>query len=147
MPRQTCWFDHLYKTTTHLRQPMLSPPKPIHMQSLLYKTTIFLTWPVTTFLSPKWKKNLSKTTTVKFYSMQKWEGMQKKRMSLWLYLLYCYSNAKFIVFLSMWWRHWILNARSGAQIFWVSSISRLFQSFNLLKLIKWVPGTPGNLVV
>ena len=98
MPSQTCWFDHLYKTTTHLRQPMLSPPKPIHMQSLLYKTTIFLTWPVTTFLSPKWKKNLSKTTTVKFYSMQKWEGMQKKRMSLWLYLLYCYSNAKFIVF-------------------------------------------------
>ena len=32
-------------------------------------------------------------------------------------------------------------------IYWVASSSRLFQSFIPLKLIKWVPGTPGNWVV
>ena len=31
--------DHLYKTTTRLRQPVLSPPKQIPIESLLYETT------------------------------------------------------------------------------------------------------------
>ena len=53
---QSCSNDHLCKTTTHLRRPMLSPPKPFPVQSLLYKTTTCLTWPATTFLSLKWKK-------------------------------------------------------------------------------------------
>ena len=34
---QTCSNDHLYKTTTRLRQPMLSLPKSIPIQSVLYK--------------------------------------------------------------------------------------------------------------
>ena len=52
--------------------------------------------PGTTFLSPKWKKNLSKTATAKIYTAEKWEAMHKnKRLSnyiyyLRLYLLYCY---------------------------------------------------------
>ena len=32
---QTCSNDHLYKTTTCLRRPMMSLPKPIFIQSLL----------------------------------------------------------------------------------------------------------------
>ena len=36
---QTCLNDHLYKSTTHQRQPMLSLPKQIPIQSLLYKMT------------------------------------------------------------------------------------------------------------
>ena len=55
---QTCLYYHLYKTTTHLRLPMLSPPKPIPKQSLLYKTTICLMRPVTFFCSPNEKKQL-----------------------------------------------------------------------------------------
>ena len=31
-------------------------------------------------------------------------------------------------------------------IYWVASSSQLFQPFIQLKLIKWVPGTPGNWV-
>ena len=53
---QTCSNDHLYKTTTRLRRPMLSPPKQILIRSLLYKTTTCLTRPATTFLSPESKK-------------------------------------------------------------------------------------------
>ena len=36
---QTCSNNHFYKTTTRLRQPMLSPPKQVPIYSLLYKTT------------------------------------------------------------------------------------------------------------
>ena len=53
---QTCSNDHLYKTITRLRRSMLSSPKQIPKQSLLHKTTTCLTWPATTFLSPRWKK-------------------------------------------------------------------------------------------
>ena len=53
---QICLYNHLYKTTTHLRWPMLSPPKPIPIQSLLYKMTTCLA----TFFVPQMKKNLSK---------------------------------------------------------------------------------------
>ena len=41
---QTCSNDQLFKMTTHLRRPMLSLPKSIPVQSLLYKTTTCLTW-------------------------------------------------------------------------------------------------------
>ena len=36
---QTCSNDPLYKMTTRLRRPMLSPPKQIPIQLLLHKTT------------------------------------------------------------------------------------------------------------
>ena len=36
---QTCSNEHLYTTTTRLRQPIPSPPKQIPIQALLYKTT------------------------------------------------------------------------------------------------------------
>ena len=39
---------------------MLSPPKPIPMQLLLYKTTTCLTRPATTFFVPQMKKNCLK---------------------------------------------------------------------------------------
>ena len=61
---QTCSNDNLYMTTTCLRQPMLSLPKQIPIQSLLHKTTTCLTQPPTTFLVSKMKKDLSKTTTL-----------------------------------------------------------------------------------
>ena len=75
---QTCSNDHLLKTTNHLRWPMLSPPKPIPIQSLLYKTTTCLTQPVTTFLFPKWKKTPVLTSHSKTLSCEKWEAMYKK---------------------------------------------------------------------
>ena len=53
---QTCSNDHLCKTTTCLRQLILSPPKQMSVQSLRCKTTTCLTEPATTFLFPKWKK-------------------------------------------------------------------------------------------
>ena len=75
---QTCLNDHLYKTTTRLRLPMLSPPIPILIQSLLYKTTTCLTRPATTFFVPQMKKTLPKTATAKLYPAEKWEAMHKK---------------------------------------------------------------------
>ena len=52
---QTCSNDHLCKTTSRLRRPILSPPKQILVQSLLYKTTTCLTRPATTFFVSKIK--------------------------------------------------------------------------------------------
>ena len=46
---------------TCLRQPTLSRPKQIPMQSLLYKTTTCLARPATTFFVSQMKKVLSKT--------------------------------------------------------------------------------------
>ena len=66
------------KITTHLRQPILSLPKPIPVQSLLYKTTTCLMWPAATFFVPQMKKNLSKTANAKLYPAEKWEAMHKK---------------------------------------------------------------------
>ena len=63
---QSCSSDHLCKMTTHLRRPMLSPPKPFPVQSLLYKTTTCLTSPATTFLSLKWKKSCLKQPLINF---------------------------------------------------------------------------------
>ena len=70
---QTCSNDHLCKTSTRRRRPMLSPPEQIPIQWLLYKTTTCLTRPATTFfLSTKWKRP-SKTTTNKLYPAKKCE--------------------------------------------------------------------------
>ena len=41
--------------TISVRQPILSPPKQILVQSLLYKTTTCVTQPATTFCLPKEK--------------------------------------------------------------------------------------------
>ena len=67
---QTCSNDHLYKTTTGLRRPMLGLPKLISLQLLLYKTTTCDQRPL--FLSPKCA-NLSKTITTKLYPAKKWK--------------------------------------------------------------------------
>ena len=69
---------------------MLSLPKPIPMQLLLYKTTTCLMQSATTFFVPQRKKTLSKTTTVKLHPAKIWEVMHKNKLSLWLYLLYYY---------------------------------------------------------
>ena len=46
--------------TTRLRWPMLSPPKQIRIQSLLYKTTTCLMQPATTFFVSQTKKTCLK---------------------------------------------------------------------------------------
>ena len=68
---QTCSNDHLYQMTTRPRRPTLSPTKPIPIQSLLYKTTTYLTLPDTTFFVPQMKKNLSKTPLKTFNHRKK----------------------------------------------------------------------------
>ena len=57
---QTCSNNHLYKMTTCLRQPMLSPPKPIPIQSLMNKATTCLAQPVTTYFVFQMKKTCLK---------------------------------------------------------------------------------------
>ena len=60
MYSQTCSNDHIYNKTTRLRRPMLSPPKQIPLQLLLYKTTTCLTRPETTFFVFQMKKTCLK---------------------------------------------------------------------------------------
>ena len=67
---QTCSKNHLFKIKTRLRRPMLRQPKQISIQSLVYKTSICLTPPSTTFVS-QMKKNLSKTTTLQNFTQRK----------------------------------------------------------------------------
>ena len=67
---QTCSNDHLYKTTTRLRQPVLSQPKQIPVQLLLYKTTTCVTRPATTFFCLPNEKTL---TATKLYPAKKWK--------------------------------------------------------------------------
>ena len=98
---QTCSNDHLYKTTTRLRRPILSVLKQVPIQSPLHKTTICLTRPATTFFVSQMKKNLSKTTTTKPYPARKWKvkvGQQgiKINASLIIYTLSLLYNAKFL---------------------------------------------------
>ena len=57
---QTCSHEHLYKMTSHLRRLMLSPPKQISIQSLLYKTNTCLTRAATTFFVSQMKKTCLK---------------------------------------------------------------------------------------
>ena len=59
-------YNHLYKTTTRLKRPMLSPPNPNLMQSLLHKTTTYLTQPPTTFIAPQMKKTCVKQSLQNF---------------------------------------------------------------------------------
>ena len=67
------------KTNTRLRGTILSPPKPIPIQSLLYKTTTSLVRQATTyFCLSQMKKNLSKRSTVKLCPAKKWEAVHKK---------------------------------------------------------------------
>ena len=63
---QSCSNDHLCKTTTRLRRPMLNPPKQIPVQSLLYKTTTCLTRPGTTFFCLPNKKSRLKQPLINF---------------------------------------------------------------------------------
>ena len=86
----TCSNNHLYKTTTHLRQPMLSLPKEIPIQSLLYKTTTCLTRPATTFFVSQMKKNCNN-----HYKTLPSEEMGKKHKAAMLNIL-LYYNAKFV---------------------------------------------------
>ena len=55
---QTCSNYQLCKSTTHLRQPILSPTKQITIQLLLHKTTSCAARPMIIFLSHKLKKLL-----------------------------------------------------------------------------------------
>ena len=89
---QTCSNDHLCKMTTHLRQPMLNPPKQFRMQSLLCKTTTCLTWPVTTFWVPNEKKKKKYPAKRNLSSKEMWYKQEqcRKNKRLWLYLLCCY---------------------------------------------------------
>lgn len=64
---------------------LVSLPKPMLKQLLLYMTTTCLTQPLITCLVPK-----IKTATAKSYSVEKWTTIHKKYMSLRLYVLYCY---------------------------------------------------------
>ena len=65
--------SNLQKRPLRLRQPVLSLPKQIPIQLLLCKTTTCLVRSATTFLSPKRKKNLSKTTTTQLNPLKKQE--------------------------------------------------------------------------
>ena len=89
------------QTTTSIRQPVLSLPKQIPIQPLLYKTTTCLTRPATPFFVSQMKKNLSKTTTTKLYPAKKWETnirqeCIKTNNSLIIFTLVLLSNAKFV---------------------------------------------------
>ena len=57
---RTSLNNHPHKTTTRLRRPVLSPPKEIPIQWLLYKTTNYLTRPATTFFVSQVKKTCLK---------------------------------------------------------------------------------------
>ena len=71
---QTCPNNHPYITTTWLRQPAFSPPKPIPIQLL--------------FSVLQMNKKLSKTATINVYQAKKHETMYKKYTRL--YLLFCH---------------------------------------------------------
>ena len=92
---QTCSTDHLCKTNSRLRRPMLSQPKQIPI--LLYKTTTCLTRPMTTFFFSQMKKSLSKTTAKKLYPAKKCETNKEHciNVSLITFTLLLLYNAKF----------------------------------------------------
>ena len=68
---------------------MLSPPKEISVQLLLYKTCLMQ--PATSFFASQMKKNLSKTTTAKLYPAKeckkklKEQRIKNKRLSDYIY--------------------------------------------------------------
>ena len=67
---QTCSNNHLYKLTTRLRRPILNLPKPVNIQSLLYKVSTCLTQPVTTFFVPQMKKTCLKQPLQNFIQLR-----------------------------------------------------------------------------
>ena len=87
-------YSQTVQTTSSVRLPMLSPPKQIPIQSLLYKLTAYLMQTATTFFDFQMKKSLSKTTTKKLYSVQECEKKHKKQCIKNIFLSdYIYSIA------------------------------------------------------
>ena len=100
---QTCSNNHLYKTITPLRRPMLNLPRQILIQSLLCKMTTCLMQPASTLFVSQMKKNLPKTTTTKLKPAKKWETnirqqCKKKNVSLIIVTLSLLYNVKFYVY-------------------------------------------------
>ena len=86
--------------TNSVRGQMLSLPKWILVQSLLYKTTTCLARPSTIFLSPKWKKAYLKQPLTNFIQQrnakQTQETMHKnKRLFIFTLLLLFYAKFNF----------------------------------------------------
>ena len=82
------------QTITSIRRPILSPPKQIPIQSLLYKTTTYQMRPATTFFVSQMKRNLSKTTTLKFYLAKKWEINIRQQVLFCFCLMFCLMSIK-----------------------------------------------------
>ena len=108
---QTCSNNHLYKTTTRLRRPLLSQPKQILMQLLLYKMTTCLTQSATTFFVSQMKKYLPKTTATKLHKAQKREINLEQQCikNLWLYLRYCSFIKLCLMSLFNVYKNWTIN--------------------------------------
>ena len=88
------------QSTNSVRGPMLSLPKWILVQSLLYKTTTCLTRPSTIFLSPKWKKAYLKQPLTNFIQQRnarQTQGTMHKNKRLFIFTLLLLFNAKFNV--------------------------------------------------
>ena len=127
---QTCLYDHLYKTTTHLRWPMLSPPKPIPIQLLLYKMTTCLMRPTTTFFVPQMKKTCLKQPLQNVHN--NWTFIFKIGIVFPIILVVKTLDSQY--------RTPDSNLLGGFNI-------RSFQPFIQVKLIKWLPATSGDWVV
>ena len=108
---QTCSNNHLYKTTTRLRRPLLSQPKQILIQLLLYKMTTCLTQSATTFFISQMKKYLPKTTATKLHKAQKRKINLEQQCikNLWLYLLYCSFIKLCLMSLFNVYKNWTIN--------------------------------------
>ena len=78
---QICSNNHLCKTTTCIRRPMLSPPKQIPVQLLLYNTTFCLMQPVTLFFVSQMKKACLKQPLINFIQ----QCIQNKCLSDYIY--------------------------------------------------------------
>ena len=93
---QTCPNNHFCKMTTHLRWPMLSPPRQIPMQPLLYKTTTCPTRPATTFFVPQMKKAVQNSNCKTFSSGEMGSNTYKILISLIIFTLLLLYNAQFV---------------------------------------------------
>ena len=82
---QTCSNDHLFKITTLLRRPVLSPPKQIPIQSLLRKTTTWLMRPAATFFVSQMETATKKLYPMKKYKTNKEQCIKNKHPSDYIY--------------------------------------------------------------
>ena len=82
---QTCSNDHLFKITTLLRRPVLSPPKQIPIQSLLRKTTTWLMRPATTFFVSQTKTATKKLSDKEIQNKHKEQSIKNKHLSDYIY--------------------------------------------------------------